>query len=545
MLESLGQKEVRIESLDNVSSQNLVQKWLPEASNADCKNIAQFCGHVPILIRVMCNAFPQNELPLSQAIDNFIRSTDSVLSRLDNPEEIATSRLSLVLDSSYRTLSQDNKEAFVSLSVIPGTFGLKVATAVLGIAPTDAEKTLRSLHRKAFIDAGLQPGTYKVHRILQLFGREKGEQEMSEVILNSKIRFFDYFLSLFNDLNERFLSGHSLSACFDFHENKQSIASSLIQGYSESATRNRVFNVLISGVLCLDTLLWSDRVSFNKIYDSAISEAKKHGNVATCDQLVLAKAFSEVTWGVEEGETLQLFSRTKKVEALTSDCEKGKLSCYFGVHQLANGRTRDGVKLLEDSVLYLRDACDPFLKILKLLAFQILSLYYKSEGNLDRAVEFYKMTSEACEETANQSLFVIHKLTSSGCRTHQERISQEENLPLVLEVNFLVNKAAKIFSKTETLKIFKNDVLQMRKEVDAKLSRNSKAGLIFLHQSIVGVLAEMTEYEEAMKSIQAVIERQKIVLSQSKVVEDDSSGKVIRQISTVRTISLKLSIKRH
>ena len=524
VLASLGQKEVRVESLDNVSSQNLVQKWLPEASNADCKKIAQFCGHVPILIRVMCNAFPQNELPLSQAIDNFIRSSDSVLSRLDNPEEIATSRLSLVLDSSYQTLSQDNKEAFVSLSVIPGTFDLKVAAAVLGIAPTYAEKTLRSLHRKALIDAGLQPGTYKVHRILQLFGREKGEQEMSEVILNSNIRFFDYFLSLFNDLNERFFSEHSLSACFDFHENKQSIVSSLIQGCSESATRNRAFNVLISGVLCLDTLLWSDRVSFNKIYDSAISEAKKHGNIVTCDQLVLAKAFSEVTWGIEEAETLQLFSRTKKVEALTSDCEKGKLSCYFGVHQLANGRTAEGVKLLEDSAVYLRDACDPFLKILKVLAFQILSLYYKSEDNLDRAVEFYKRTSEACEEAANQSLLVIQKLTSSGCRTNEERISQEENLPLVLEVNFLVSKAAKIFSSTETMKIFENDVLQTRKEVDAKLSRNSKAGLIFLHQSIVGVLAEMTGYEEAIRSIQAVIERQNMVLSQSKMIEDDFSA---------------------
>ena len=181
----------------------------------------------------MCYAFPQNELPLSQAIDNFIRSTDSVLSRLDNPEEIATSRLSLVLDSSYQTLSQDKKEAFVALTVVPGTFGLKVAAAVLGIAPTNAEKTLRSLHRKALIDAGLQPTIYKMNRILQLFGREKGEQEINEVILNTKTRFFDYFLSLFNELNERLFSGYSSSACFAFHENKQSIVSSLIQGCSE------------------------------------------------------------------------------------------------------------------------------------------------------------------------------------------------------------------------------------------------------------------------------------------------------------------------
>ena len=215
---------------------------------------------------------------------------------------------------------------------------------------------------------------------------------------------------------------------------------------------------------------------------------------------------------------MQLFSRTKNVEALTSDCEKGKLSCYFGVHQLANGRTREGVKLLEDSVVYLRDACDLFSKILKLLAFQILSLYYKSEDNLDRAIKFFKKASEACEEAADQSLLVIDRPTSSGCRTHEERISQEENLPLVLEVNFLVTKAAKIFSKTETMKIFEYDVLQMKTEVDEKLSRNSKAGVIFLHQSIVGVLAEMTGYEEAVRSIQADIAGQKTLLSQSKMV---------------------------
>ena len=178
--------------------------------------------------------------------------------------------------------------------------------------------------------------------------------------------------------------------------------------------------------------------------------------------------------------------------------------------------------LLEDSVAYLLDAGDPFLKILKILTFQILSLYYKSEDNVERAVVFYKNASEACEAAAHNSLLVFPK-TSSGCRTQEEMISQEENLPLVLEVNFLVTKAAKIFSKTETMKSFENNVLQMRKEVDAKLSRNSKAGLIFVHQSIVGVLAEMTGYKEAIRSIQAAVERQKTVLCQSKLVEDDSS----------------------
>ena len=195
---------------------------------------------------------------------------------------------------------------------------------------------------------------------------------------------------------------------------------------------------------------------------------------------------------------------------------------HWGVNQLTNGRAKEGVKLLEDSVAYLRVAGDPFVKILKLIAFQILSLYYKSEDNPDKAVEFYKKASEACEAAAYQSLFIIPKLTSSGCRTHEEKISQEENLPLVLEVNFLVTKAMKIFSSTETMKLFENEVLQKGKEVDANLSRNSKAGLIFLHQSIVGVLTETTGCEEAIRTIQAVIERQETALSQSKMVEDDS-----------------------
>jgi len=513
-LKSLGQKLVRIGSLDSLSSQNLVKKWVTEASDADCKKIAQFCGNMPFAIRLLCKFISPTELPLTQAIDNFVRSSESVLSRLDDPDEVSDSRLNCILDSSYQRLVTEKKEAIVSLSVIPRAFDVQVAAAVWGMKESDADKTLQSLHRKALIDLSSQPGAYKMHKIIRLFARQKGEQEMNELLLNSKGYFLDYYISSFIKLNDLFLSGNSTSAFIGFHENKQSIVASLIDGCAEGTTRKKSFDALIKGVLFLDAVFWGDRASFNKIYDSAIMEAKQHGNGTARDQLVLAKAFSEVTWGTDEGETMQMFCNTKEIGACFSDGEKGKLLCYLGIHELTNGKTEDGVRHLESSLTFLSDTTDPLLKILKLLSFQILSLYYKSGNNVNRADRFYKSASEVCEAVGSQSLLVIPNMPSRGLRTKEEEQERDENLPLRLELYFLMSKAVKIFSTVETMKSFENDVLRIKEKVDASLSANSEVGLFCLYRSIVGILAEMSRYEEAVKSIQAVIKIQEKALNQ-------------------------------
>ena len=313
---------------------------------------------MPFAIRLFCNNVHQNELPLSQAIDNFISLIESDLSKLDDKDELEEEKLNAILESSYQILSPENKEFYVSLSVIPGLFHEKVAAAVWGISTHDAQRTLQSLQRKSLIDSCVVSKPYKVHNIFRLFARQKGAREMNEVIVKSTTRFIQFYISLFAELNNGFLSGQSMSAFIDFYEDKQNIMSSLIKGCSNISTRDSCFDGLTQGMLFMDAVLWSDRASFNKIYDTAVTEAKQSTDSTAYNELVLAKTFSEVTWGTEEVETKQLQCSKKEVLSCDSDEQKGKLLCYLGIHKLANGQIMDGVTHLENSLVHFKNIAE-------------------------------------------------------------------------------------------------------------------------------------------------------------------------------------------
>ena len=540
-LQPLGIKVVKVASnLDHESSEKLVRKWFPKASDENCKNIARFCGHMPFATRLFCNNMPQKEkLPLNQAIDNFIRLIKSDLSWIDDQEELKHERLNFILESSYRTLSPQNKERHVSLSVIPGIFSVDVAAAVWEISVDGAQLILRSFQRKSLIESYLEKGSYKIPKILGLFAKQKGEHQMKEVLFKSEARLRESYISLFTTLNERFLSGQSKSAFMDFYQDKQKIISSLIDGCSNGSTRDSVFKALIQGMMFLDTVLWSDRASFDEIYDTALTKATQHDNMITYNHLLLAKGFSEVAWRSEEGETLQLLSsKANEVLASSSDEQKGKFFCCLGIHKLSNGHINDGLENLKESLAHLKDTTDPTLEILKIMAFQIVAIYYESTANETEAANFFKNARDECKAWKNYHLFLSEK----------EKINtDEQNLPLVLEVHFLINKATKLFSSAERMKSFEEDVLQIKENTDANFLSYTKDGSFYLQRFIAGVLAEMTRYEEAIKLIRNLIDAQEKVLvndvnpvNQAESSNDDHKKALARSYSYLAVLQSRI-----
>ena len=518
-LKSLGIKVVSVASLDHESSETLVRRWLSVEnccpSDEDCRNIAHFCGHMPFAIRLFCNNMPQKKrLPLKQAIDNFIRLIELDVSRMDDRDELKHDRLNFILESSYQTLSPQNQEHYVSLSVIPGNFPLEVAAAVWEISVDDAEPILKSLMRKSYIDSYSETGSFKLHKILCLFAKQKGEQQMKDVLHRSKTRLLEFYISLFGKLSERFVSGQSLSAFTDFHQDKQNIILSLIDGCSDNSTCDSVFEALIQGMLLMDTVLWSDRVLFDKIYDTALTEAAKHDDMTTYNHLLLAKGFSEVTWRSDEGETLWLLSsKAKEVLACSSGEQKGKLFCCLGIHKLSNGQMKDGVQYLKESLAHLMDTTDPTLKILKIIMCQIVATYFESTINEIEATKYFENAIDECRAWRNCDLILSQK---------DKRIADQQDLPLVLEVHFLITKATKLFSSAERMKSFEEDVLQIKENSDANQLSNTKDGSFYLQRFIAGVLAEMTSYEEAIKLIQNLIGVRERVLSRLLVRDVNS-----------------------
>ena len=507
MLKPLGQRSVRIGSLDHVFSQKLVKNWFAESCDGDSRKVAKFCGHMPFVIRLFCNNMPRNELPLSQAIDNFIRLIESDISKLENQDEQGEEKLNAIMESSCQILSPENKEFFLSLSVIPGMFHEEVAAAVWGISTHDAQRTLESLQRKALIDSCYESRSYKVHYIFRLFAMQKGAREMNEVVARSKTRFIQFYVSLFAELNHRFLSGQSMPAFIDFYEDKHKIISSLINGCLDCLTRDSCFDALTQGMLFLDTVLWSDRVSFEKIYDTAITEAKQRKEFTSCNKLILAKAFSEVTWGTEEVEIKHMYGNTKGLLPCDSDEQKAKLLCFLGIHKLANAQIDEGVKDLEDSLVHFNKINDPQLKILRIVTVQILELYYEATNCSDKAAVYFEQAKNECESGEQQDLFITPKITGKHVKSKEKRIYQKENRPLELQIYFLISKAAKIFSPAKTLD-FHVDKMTNEMEEKCNAVKNPKVGLLYLHRFVVGVLAEMTKYKEAIKSIQAAIGHQ-------------------------------------
>ena len=511
-LESLDRGLTEVGRLGKFYCKNLVQQLLPDSNDSERNTIAQLCGYMPFAIILMCRSITQSKKPLNEAINEFIRSTKRIVRELDDSEDVSDSGLIGIFGSSFEGLSQNDKEAFVTFSVIPGSFDVDLATAVLGKSRSKAEMTLKRLQRRSLIESN--SGSYQMYKLLQSFGSEKGDNEMNEVFRNAQTRLEEHYLSKFSKLNEIFLSGtsKSMSAFIAFYKDKDRFLASLIEGCSESGTtRDRAFDALMNAELFLDTLLWSDRITFDKIYDSALKEAEKSGNITVYQELVVAKAFGEVTWGTAEGKAIQTLTEIRP--SASSDRGKsieGKRACYLGIHQLVSGKLKEGVKLLKEALSHLDSTIGQFL-ILKALACQILSLYYESENRLQKAKEFLKMASEECNKIGDPSLLVIPQINENVPK--EENASQ--NLPLALVMYFLISKAIKIFSP-KTMKSLEHDVLRMKREIYRDPSANIGKVVANFHfqRNVVGVLAEINKYDEAIQSIQATISLQKKVLMQ-------------------------------
>ena len=313
-----GHKSVRIRELDKLSCQTLAQELLPGASTSDLTKVSQICGQVPLAIKLLCSSISEDFTSSSQYLE-LMEATENIVEMLDNPDYPSNSRLRSLFESSFQRLSKQDQEAVVSMCILPAHFDLKISAAVLGITRTnEAEKMLRRLQRKSFIDcSSAEFSKFSMHKLIQSFAREKGEADMKETVLLSKSRFHAFYIAQFEKLNENFLSGRSMSAFNEFYEDEKNIVQSLIDGCLDSQTADRVFDVLAKAELFLDTLFWSEGSAFYKIFDSALTAAKKTGKNVSYRRLLNSKAFGQVTW-TASGNTKELLSESKALQVPTS-----------------------------------------------------------------------------------------------------------------------------------------------------------------------------------------------------------------------------------
>ena len=537
-----GHQAVRICPLDELSSQNLVKELLPNAIASDCTRIQQICGQVPLAMKLLCSSILEDDVDgRSEVLHDLTRSSESsdILEMLDNPDYPSHLRMKLLFDSSFRRLSAQEKEAVVSLSVLPQSFDIKVAAAVLGMSKIlPAKNILKTLWRRSFLDSGSKSGLFTIHKLLQSFAREKGEHEMKETILNAKSRLRVFYVTRFEELNEQFLRGNSMSAFIEFYEHEQSLITSLIEGCYDSKTSDNVFRALVKAELFLDSLFWCEGEKIDKIYDSAIDAARKDGNNVIYRQLLVSLAFTEVTWG-SQGRAMQLFSEGKyePLCPLVPVDDRGKHLCYSGIYQLVTGKTEDGVQILEEALSLMHGT--PEQKILRIIIFQILAIYYRFIKNPSTMSMFYSKALEECRVVGDNKLLIIPAIKTGKSENGEEEFIKKSpekviNTPLTLEVLFLVTEAIKYFPDPDTEKYVSNVVLNIAKELENPVLQSS-LGLFNFQRNVNSILENVSSKREDAAKLSA--ER---ILHLEKAIEQCKSSKENSQIHKPNSKTLTL-----
>ena len=413
----------------------------------------------------------------------------------------------------------------MSLSSLPENFDKEVAAAVLDQAKISAAKILQSLRRRSLLDLSSKPGSYSMHTLLQSFAREKGEQEMKETVLNSKARFCAFYISIFERLNEQFLTGHSMSAFHQFYENEQGIVQSLKEGCMYSSTANTIFSVLVKAEQFLASLFFTEGANIYLIYDLARTEAAKNQETNVFyRQLLVSEAFFQVTLGAQ-GKSMQLLSKAEEIQAsstLLASGEKGKTLCYSGISQLVTGKTEEGIQILREALSLMEDI--PEQAVLRLVVCQILAIYYRTKKDSSSFKQFYSTAIKECRAAGDTHLLVIPAMESTGNKIDQRYTPQRStdtmfNHPLKLQFLCLLNTAANNFSDFETKQSVSDAALQILKDTENAIPHNSDNSLAWsnFQRNVARTFFYLNKKDEASAFSEARINYYQTALTVSSV----------------------------
>ncbi|CAB4005293.1 Nephrocystin-3 [Paramuricea clavata] len=496
-----GHTFVGVASLGRKSSQILVQELVPAADESECCSVAKVCGDVPLAIKLLCGQIVDEKKSISQFLDNFSCSSKKLADLLDDPDAPNDQRLKVLFESYFKRLSREEQEGFVCLSVfVSEVFDEQAAVNVIGGDENTAKKTLLRLKRKSLVEANSsEAGLFSFHPLIRSFGSEKAADDMKEIAHEAQRRFLSYYVKLFEDLNNHFLAGSSLLAFHDFEFNKENMVHSLSEGLQNEAVCHAIFDVLSDADLFLDTIFYFHHFRiFQEIYKSAIAKAKEQRKFKAVHQLLIAKAFGEITWN--HGATLALLKEAEEIEKqnplLPSEVAMGKRMCYHGIHLLIHRAIPKGSEIIETGVSLLSSENT----VLKVLCSQILALI-----TLHAEKSSYYRNIVLTECANRPSLYAFFKaIQEDDCADENEdEIPKALDQPLILPLALLINCIVECYDMKEIMFKLGFPVSKLLKEVDAE-ARNDRLYLPLL-LLVESTLAEVKIKQESPAALQVVL----------------------------------------
>ena len=268
----------KINELDKISSADLVRLLLPDKSDFDCNCIVRECGNVPMSMRLMCSVIKEASISVNDLLQELKNST--LVEVLDSEYLPDGVRIKSVINTSFKRLKVRERNAFVSLSVFPEWFGIEEAQAILNVdTEAKTKQIIRSLERKSLLDCGENFSHFTVHSLLRSFIEEemKNDQAVEAVFWDSKIQFCDYYISSCKDANENFLKQHYGDAFRSFLDRRGSIISSISNGLRIDKIYAKTVELLSEAKSFLSVALHDEQLLIERLYDTAVEEAKKRG----------------------------------------------------------------------------------------------------------------------------------------------------------------------------------------------------------------------------------------------------------------------------
>ena len=386
----------RVGVLDVASSVSLVRSLSPNFSDDNCSTIVRVCGQVPLAVRLMCSIMTEEHVPLNEFLEELkISPIVEVLNAESFPDD---ARLKTIINKSFERLSGHERDAFVSLAVFPGSFGIEEATAVADLkTPRKTKQVIRSLERKSLVLCSEDFSACTIHSLLRSFidERRTTDEETGATFLAAQHRFYSHHISCFEMANEKFLTGQSNEALVAFLDQRDSMILSLINGLSDKELYPKVVEVLSKAELFLFAVLPDEESLFRTIFDTAVKEAQKRRDVTNEGKLLAAKSFSHWGWFSSDHQTRDDFFPAGPTDSV--DFYPAKRLCYFGIYQLLRGEVDEGISLLQNAVNSLSNSCDE--TMLKQLVYDALAMSYKKKQEHKMAsyfVDLHRAMAKAC-----------------------------------------------------------------------------------------------------------------------------------------------------
>ena len=419
-----GFRELRIRSLRLASSVKFVRQLLPSFSESVVRRVVEISFHVPLAMKILASSLAENtEDIVIEMLDEF-NFSENILEQIDD-HTFCEEKIKNIFESLFERLALDEKQALIALTLFTSVMirkdsALEVISGKMG-SRSKAVLSLNALVKKALIDKDVTNKCYSIHPLIFSFAFDTAKQgDFKAVLSSSRMCFCEYYLGLFERLNDDFLAGKSID-CPELEDTMQHLLISMLLGY-QSSDMLSILSRILSKSEILFFLIKIPRVASHAVlnmYDLAIEKSKTLNDDNFVHlKLHVSKYFQNIAFSffIKRVRAVDIPKSVRENISQLSDGTAAKLSCYEAIFDICNGYVIRGTVQIEKCLNGLHESPDHLL--LKCMCLQILMVYYSSLKQAEKSREFGNMAFEVCSEIGNFNLFFTddcdHKTDNVG-----------------------------------------------------------------------------------------------------------------------------------